>query len=89
MLLQPGTARLPNVDLAAFTGDAVYSRCPQPQVVLDQPKETKHFLGRQAYRLDAVTTVVRTSNPTKYNIKVVPVLSKLEDGMRLYFFVLP
>jgi hypothetical protein len=43
VLLQPGvncTVSLPNVDLAALTGDAVCSWCPQSQVILDQPKET-------------------------------------------------
>jgi hypothetical protein len=57
MLLQPGvnqTASLPNVDLATFTGDAVYFWCPQSQVVLYQPKETRHLPGKQAYRLDVV-----------------------------------
>jgi hypothetical protein len=57
MLLQPGvnqTAHLPDVDLATFTGDAVYSWCPQSQVVLDWPKETRYFPERQAYRLDVV-----------------------------------
>jgi hypothetical protein len=57
MVLQPGVnpmAHLPNVNLAAFTGDDVYSWCPQSYIVLDQPKETRHFLGRQAYRLDVV-----------------------------------
>jgi hypothetical protein len=54
VLLQPGvnqTARLPDVDLAELTGDAVYSCCPQSQVVLDWPKETRYFRGTQAYRL--------------------------------------
>jgi hypothetical protein len=40
--------------MAAFTGDAVYPWCPQSQVVLDQPKETRYFPGRQAYRLDVM-----------------------------------
>jgi hypothetical protein len=57
MLLQPGvnrTACLPNVDLAAFTGDAVYSWCPQSQVILNWLKETRYFPERQVYRLDVV-----------------------------------
>jgi hypothetical protein len=45
-------ARLPNVDLATFTGDAVYSWCPQSQVVLDRLKETRFFPGREVHRLD-------------------------------------
>jgi hypothetical protein len=57
MLLLPGvnrTARLPHVDLTAFTGEAVYFLYRQFQVILDRPKETRYFPERQAYRLDAV-----------------------------------
>jgi hypothetical protein len=52
MLLQPhvhGTASLSNVDLAALTGDSVYTRCPKYQVIFDRPEETRYFLGRQAH----------------------------------------
>jgi hypothetical protein len=48
MFFQPyvhKTARLPNVDLAAFTGDSVNSRCPQSQVILKWPEEIRYFLG--------------------------------------------
>jgi hypothetical protein len=52
MLLQShihGTACLPNVDLAALTGDFVYTQCPKSQVIFDRPKETRYLLGRQAH----------------------------------------
>jgi hypothetical protein len=52
MLLQPrvhGTAFLPNVDLAALTGDSVYTWCPKSQVIFERPEETRYFLGRQAH----------------------------------------
>jgi hypothetical protein len=52
MLLQPrvhGTACLPNVDLAAHTGDPVYTRCPKSQVIIDRPEETRYFLWWQAH----------------------------------------
>jgi hypothetical protein len=59
VFLQPGvnrTARLPDIDLAAFTADAVYSWCPQFQVIIDRAEETGYFPGRQAYRLDVVSS---------------------------------
>jgi hypothetical protein len=40
---------VPNVDLTALTGDAVYSK-----VVLDRAKEIKYFHMREANRLDVV-----------------------------------
>jgi hypothetical protein len=52
MLLQlsaHGTACLPNVGLAALTGDSVYTRCPKSKVIFDRTKETRYFLGRQAH----------------------------------------
>jgi hypothetical protein len=52
VLLQPGvngTTRQPNADLTAITGDVVYSLCLQSQVVLDRPKETGYFPGREAH----------------------------------------
>jgi hypothetical protein len=57
VFLQPGvnrTAHLPDAEMAALMGDAVYSWCPQSQVILDWTKETRYFPGRQAYRLDVV-----------------------------------
>jgi hypothetical protein len=48
------SAWLSNVDLTALTGDAVYYRRLQSQVVLDRPKETRCFPGREAHRLDVV-----------------------------------
>jgi hypothetical protein len=57
VLLQPDvsqTACLPNVDQTTHTGDAVYSRCLQFQVVLDRLKETGYFAEREARRLDVV-----------------------------------
>jgi hypothetical protein len=51
MLLQPavhGTACLPNVDLAALTGDSVYTLCPNSQIIYDRPEETRVFLRRKA-----------------------------------------
>jgi hypothetical protein len=52
MLLQPrdhGTACLPNIDLAALTGDFLYTRCSKSQAIFDRPEETRYFLGRQAH----------------------------------------
>jgi hypothetical protein len=57
MLLQPrvhGTACLPNVDLAALTGESVYTRCPKSHVIFALPEETWYFLGRQAHWFDVV-----------------------------------
>jgi hypothetical protein len=44
-----------NVALTAFKGDAVYSRCPQSLVILDRPKKTRYFPGREADRIDIAT----------------------------------
>jgi hypothetical protein len=58
VLLQSGvirTARLPNADLTALTGDAVYSQCLQSQDVLDRPKGTRYFPRRETHRRDIVT----------------------------------
>jgi hypothetical protein len=46
---------LPNIDLAALTGNSVYTWGPKSQVVFDQPEETRNFLVRQAYQLDVVS----------------------------------
>jgi hypothetical protein len=68
MLLQPGvnrTACLLNVDLAAFIRDTAYSQCPQSQVGLDQPTETRYLPTREAQGLDVVPTY-HSANADEY-----------------------
>jgi hypothetical protein len=55
--LQPGINRtgcLPDIELTAFTGEAVYFWCLQFQVVLGRPKEASYFPWREAHRLEVV-----------------------------------
>jgi hypothetical protein len=45
------TTCLYKADLAALTGDTVYTQCPQSLVILDQPKESTVILGRSPTNL--------------------------------------
>jgi hypothetical protein len=55
VLLDPGingTASLPNVNLATFTGYAVHPFSFQSQIIFHGPKEISNFPRRKAHRLD-------------------------------------
>jgi hypothetical protein len=47
-------ACLPNVDLTTLTDNAVYYQHLQSHVILDRPKGTRYFPGKEAHRLDVV-----------------------------------
>jgi hypothetical protein len=49
------TARQPNADHTALTGNSVYSRRLQSQVVLDRSKETRNVPGRVAHMRDVAS----------------------------------
>jgi hypothetical protein len=46
---------LPNVDLAALARDSIYTRCLQPQVILDRSEEIRDLPRRQAHGFDVVS----------------------------------
>jgi hypothetical protein len=42
-----GMLGLSNADLPTLTGDAVYARCPQAEVILNKSEESVTFLDRR------------------------------------------